>query len=244
MFARSQKQNSKTSYIALGVLICGLGLQVFLNNSLPHAVGKAAELPPPPSPTTLKLISFGEPHLAAQLMLLYLQASDTQPGTNLRYLDLDYQRVGSWLGTILAMDSVSQYPLLIASHLYAQVPNENKQRMMLDFIYREFLIDPNRRWPALAHASVIAKHRLKDLPLALKYANAIANNTTAKEVPSWAKQMPIFILEDMGELEAAKVLIGGLLESGKITDTHEINFLVKRLEALEHAEKSATPTRK
>ena len=41
---------------------------------------------------------------------------------------------------------------------------------MLEFVYREFLLDPNRRWPWLAHATVLAKHRLHDLPLALRYA--------------------------------------------------------------------------
>ena len=156
-------------------------------------------------------------------------------------MDLDYRRVSEWLEEILATDSSTQYPLMMASHLYAQVADQQKHRIMLDFIYRKFQDDPNRRWSALAHATIVAKHRLKDLPLALKYANAIANGTHSKDVPSWAKQMPIFILEDLGELEAAKVLIGGLLESGTITDSHEINFLMKEIEAIAHAEKSASP---
>ena len=45
--------------------------------------------------------------------------------------------------------------------------------------------------------------------------------------------MEIYVLEDMGEIESARILIGGLLESGAITDTHELMFLQQRLERLE-----------
>jgi hypothetical protein len=37
----------------------------------------------------------------------------------------------------------------------------------------------------------------------------------------------------MNELEAAKVLIAGLLESGQLTDPAELRFLKQRLEELE-----------
>jgi hypothetical protein len=95
------------------------------------------------------------------------------------------------------------------------------------------MLDPDRRWPWLANAALIAKHQLKDLPLARKYAQAIRLQATGQDVPDWAKQMEIFILQDMNELESAKVLIGGLLHSGQITDPNEIRFLQEKLDALE-----------
>ena len=45
--------------------------------------------------------------------------------------------------------------------------------------------------------------------------------------------MEIFILEDMNELEAARIMLGGLLESGAIHDPAEARFLQQRLEELE-----------
>jgi hypothetical protein len=45
--------------------------------------------------------------------------------------------------------------------------------------------------------------------------------------------MEIFILEDMNELEAAKIMIGSLLLSGKINDPAELRFLKGRLDELE-----------
>jgi hypothetical protein len=122
------------------------------------------------------------------------------------------------------------------------VPVEAKQRSMLEFVYREFLLDPNRRWPWLAHATVIAKHRLHDLPLALRYAQAIQRYATAADVPLWAKQMEAFILEDMNELEAARLIIGGYLRSGAVKDPAEVRFLDERLKDLE-ARANAAPNK-
>ncbi len=177
-------------------------------------------------------------------MTLYLQAFDNQSGISIPFLDLDYDRVETWLTRILELDPIGQYPLLMASHIYAQVPDTAKQRKMLDFVYQQFFKDPNRRWPWLAHAAIMAKHRLNDLPLALRYAQAIRQYATASDVPHWTSQMPIFILEDMGEVESAKILLGGLLVSGIITDPNEIHFLTERLQQLENEEKSSWAPKK
>ena len=153
--------------------------------------------------------------------MLYVQAFDYQAGTRVPYRNLDYEHLEAWLARILELDPAGQYPLMSASRLYAEVPDREKQRQMLEFVFREYLKDPNRRWPWLAHATVLAKHQLKDLPLARKYAVALERNTTTPEAPMWVRQMEPFILEDMNELEAARVLIGGLLASGQITDRRE-----------------------
>jgi hypothetical protein len=123
------------------------------------------------------------------------------------------------------------------------VPDSAKQRAMLDFVHRQFLEDPERRWRWLAHAALVARHRLNDRQLALTYARSIAEEADAPSVPSWARQMHIFLLADLGEHEAAKILLGGLLASGTVTDTHEQRFLLERLKALESVENSSLPTK-
>lgn len=175
----------------------------------------------------------GEPEALARLAMLYLQAYDLRGANRIPYQDLDYHRLVAWLRVILELDPRSEYPLFSAARVYAEVPDPTKIRTVLEFVYREYLKDPNRRWPWLAQAAMVAKHRLHDLPLALKYADAIDRHTTAPGVPVWAKQMRIFILEDMNELQAAKVILGGLLASGSIKDPAELRFLKHRLEALE-----------
>jgi hypothetical protein len=189
----------------------------------------------------LRAASLGEPIALSQLLVLNLQAFDNQPGVSIPFRALDYDAVEAWLAAALALDPAGQYPLMMAAHLYAQVPDEPKQRQMLEFIHRQFLLDPDRRWRWLAHAAIVAKHRLHDMPLALRYAEDIALN--AKAASNWARQMRIFILEDMGEAQAAAVLLGGLLASGEVTDSAEINFLTLRLRALKGDEKSSKASR-
>ena len=226
------------------LLLASLCLQLAWQGLQPRPVARAEALVFPPETPALKALSLGEPIALSQLMTLYLQAFDNQPGISIPFKDLDYERVEAWLSRILELDPVGQYPLLIASHLYAQVPDAQKQRRMLQFVYAQFFHDPNRRWPWLAHAAIMAKHRLDDLPLALKYAQAITAHASGPEVPHWATQMRIFLLEDMGEVESAKVLLGGLLVNGIITDPHEIHFLTERLQQLESAEKSSKTPKK
>jgi len=221
------------------ILIASLCLQLAWQSSRLRPGAYAEALVFPPDGKALQALSLGEPIALSQLMTLYLQAFDNQPGISIPFLDLDYDRVETWLARILELDPIGQYPLLMASHIYVQVPDTPKQRKMLEFVYQQFFKDPNRRWPWLAHAAIMAKHRLNDLPLALRYAQAVRQYATAPDVPHWASQMPIFILEDMGELESAKILLGGLLVSGVVTDPHEIHFLTERLQRLEGEEKSS-----
>jgi hypothetical protein len=214
-------------------LAATLALQIAWRAATPaHSLGES-DLPPPPGPQALRLASFGEPEAAARIAMLYLQAFDLGGANAIPYQKLDYRRLVGWLRSVLALDPRSEYPLFSAARVYAEVPDAERSRLMLEFIYEEYLRDPNRRWPWLAHAALLAKHRLKDLPLARRYAAAIDLHTTSPEVPLWAKQMEIFILEDMNELEAARIMLGGLLASGAVRDSDEARFLRQHLKELE-----------
>lgn len=230
---RDERPLSHVSAPVLALLAAGLALQLGLHATLPAPQAKAPDLLPAPSATLLRLASLGEPIALAKILMLQLQAFDYQSGSKVPYKDLDYARLEDWLARILELDPAGQYPLLAAARVYAEVPRVAKQRSMMDFVYRQYLLDPNRRWPWLAHAAFLAKHRLKDLPLALKYAAALQQYTTSKDVPVWVRTMEAFMREDMNELETARIMIGGLLASGKITDRGEAKFLEGRLQEIE-----------
>jgi hypothetical protein len=217
----------------LAVLALALAAQIVWQIASPHAPRAASDLPSPPAPGVLRLVSFGEPAAAARVAMLYVQSFDLRAGNDTPYRDLDYGRLIGWLRAVLATDPRSQYPLFAAARIYAENPDPRKARAALEFVYREFLRDPDRRWRWLAHAALLAKYRLKDLPLALRYATAVERLANAPDVPLWAKQMRLFILEDMNELQAAKVALGGLLASGQVKDPAELRFLRRRLEQLQ-----------
>ncbi len=215
-----------------GLLLSSLVLQIIWSSYLPPPQAKIEELAPPPRIEVLRVLSLGDRVASAKILMLWLQSFDNQKGQFLSYQQLNYTTLQQWLEQILLLDSRTQYPLLSAVHLYANIPDALKRKEMLNFTYEQFFLDPSRRWPWLAHATVLAKHRLKDLPLALKYAKAITDHATP-EMPRWAQEMQIFILEEMGELEQARLIIGGMLASGQLEDPNEVKFLNERLQELE-----------
>ena len=219
------------------ILTIALICQLYLSSSRPLASINIRALPEPPSQIESQLFGLGDSIATSKIFMLWLQAFDNQPGVSVPFKNLNYRRVIDWLERILALDPKGQYPLLAAGRIYGVVADDEKKRQMLEFISEQFSKDPNRRWPSMVHAIYVAKHRLKDYPLALKFAHAVAQQVTANDIPPWVKQMEIYVLEDMGEIESAKILIGGLLESGAITDAHEIQFLLGRLEKLEQENK-------
>ena len=242
MIARDERPLAAVPAMVFAMLITALGLQITWQAAQPRPVARAEALEAPPSVPVLRVASLGEPVALAQLMTLYLQAFDNQPGISIPFRELDYRRVIEWLETILALDPATQYPLLMATHLYGQVPDQARQRLMFDFVHTQFLRDPNHRWRWLANVTLACKHRLKDLPLALQYAREIAQ--LAPDAPPWARQLHIILLEDMGEVESAKIIIGGLLDGGQIKDPYELRFLIDRLRSLEEkAENSTSPSK-
>lgn len=228
----SAKRLTTVPLIFLLFFFLFLTLQILfeLNRHNIYAAGK--ELPPAPAKESLSLANFGEPIAAAKLMMLWLQAFDNQPGISIPFSKINYDRLQIWLERIISLDEKSQYPLLAASRIYTQVTDKNKLKKMLLFVARKFEEDPAARWPWMAHAAIVARHRLQDKQLSLKLANQISEKEDINVIPSWAKQMKIFLLENMGEHEAAAILLGGLIESDSVSDKHELQFLKEQLTRL------------
>ncbi|RZT10811.1 hypothetical protein SAMN05216319_0724 [Duganella sp. CF402] len=223
--------------VLLAVLLA-LMVQIGWQASRPPARARAQDLPPAPALATLRLAALGDPVALSKAAMLYVQGYDDQAGISIAWRDLDYSKVAAWLQRVLDLDPRGQYPLLAASEVYGAVTDPARARRMLDFVYANYLEDPDRRWPWLAHAALVARHRLHDLPLARRYAEAIRLHATGPGVPAWARELEIFIAEDMNERDAARALIGGLLRSGQITDPHELQFLSDRLDRLDRSDRS------
>jgi hypothetical protein len=212
-------------------LALAFAAQLLSHALAPAPLARAADLPEPPSPAAMTVAALGDRLPLAQAGTLRLQSFDSQPGISVPYAALDYPRVVRWLALLSDLDPDSQYPFLLASHVYASVPDPSRQRQVLAFVQQRFADDPDRRWRWLAHAAIIARHRLGDLPLAVRYAREITERATGPSVPSWARQMSVLLLADTGEVEAARILLGGLLEAGAVTDARELRFLAERLQA-------------
>ena len=89
--------------------------------------------------------------------------------------------------------------------------------------------DPQLHWRRLAEASVIAKHQLGNLPLALQMADKLSGQPASVEMPRWARDIQFILLGDMNEIETAITIIVALLQSDAVNDPDELYFLREKL---------------
>ena len=179
--------------------------------------------------STYRGISMGSDKLLGYLLAIRLQLHDNQMGRHFSYGRIDYHRLVDWLEQIRGLNPRSEYPMLLASRVYSQTQDKGRLRLMLDFIERTFEDDPQLHWRRLAEASVLAKHQLGDLNLALRFAEKLAQLPGSVIMPDWARDIRFLLLAEMNEFESAVAIIQALLQSGAIIDPDERRFLESKL---------------
>ena len=219
--------------LVLSVLIITVFLVINLwRDSAQYNTPKIMKLPDAPTESAIKFVAASDHAFSYRLLVFWLQQFDVQSGQYISYRDLDYQKLIDWLGVLNQLEASSQYPELLAARVYSKVADNSRVKLMLEYVYQRFKKDPVKNWRWLAEATITAQHKLKDQTLALKYATALAEEKS-EEIPMWAKDIRLIILENMGELEQVRLLIGGLIATKTVTDPHEIRFLdlmMKRIE--------------
>lgn len=216
--------------LAIAALLAAGALQFAVAHHRPPAPIAPSDLPAAPSAGWLRTWTSAEPHLAAALIAYGIQHFDDQPGAHRPFAALDYARLAAWLAHALMLDGGSDYTLLLAACVYAQVPDAARQRLMLRFVHESFHARPEQRWRWLAHAAIVARHRLHDDRLALAYAEDLARH--ALGAPAWARQMRIALLQELGERDEAIRLLSALLSGDTVSEAAERRFLMDRLREL------------
>jgi hypothetical protein len=174
-------------------------------------------------------LSMGSGQLLSYLLAIRLQLHDNQAGKHIRYSQLDYERLVNWLDQIYQLNTQSEYTMLLASRVYSQTRDKGRLRTILEYIDRTFMHDPQLHWRRLAEASVIAKHQLGNLPLALQMADKLSGQPASVEMPRWARDIQFILLGDMNEIETAITIIVALLQSDAVNDPDELYFLREKL---------------
>jgi hypothetical protein len=227
--AARPRSNTLALWLVLAAL---LGLQASLAIRQPRSWQTETSPGPLPAGRVAQLAGIAEPAATAYAMTLFLQTFDAQAGVSLKIRTLDFGAIRDWLARSSELYPRSAYPLLLAARVYAESAEPDQARALLELVEQRFSEAPNERWPWLAHAVFVARHVLHDLPLARRYARDLRERATGAQVPRWVGQAEIFLLADANELDAARALLGGLIESGRVTDAAERAFLLGRLNEL------------
>lgn len=190
----------RATWLAYGLVAAAIAAQVLVRALLPPPSIAAEPVPPAPASAWLRAASLGEPEVLSRMLMLHVQTFDQ--GHSWR--TLDYTALAAWLDRALDLDPRAQAPLLAAADVYGAVHDPARVRIMLDWIERRFSEDPTRRWPWLAHAALLARHRLHDPALALRYAQALRRHATGPQVPPWVRELEPVLAQD-SERDAAAV---------------------------------------
>jgi hypothetical protein len=231
-YLRKNRPTAPIPKRAASMLIAGFALQLMLTWNISNQQGLDSSPGKPPQQITTTVLSLGEAPLSAYAMNLYIQTFDSQAQKSLGIRTLDHSAIRQWLSQAIELNPKSSYSLLLASRVYASAANPSDARKTLELVHEHFLRSPKQNWPWLAHAVHVARYELGDIELAKRYARSIALHATSAEVPSWAKQLEIFMLEANNEIDAARHLLGRLINSGQIKDLAELQFLASRLKQL------------
>lgn len=204
-------------------LILIIGAIILWRGSDQYNRPNIVSLPSVPSVSAMNFMAASDSSFAYRILMFWLQQFDVQAGQYISYRDLDYENLTLWLNAINQLEPSSQYAMLLATRVYSRVADHERMKLMLEYVYREFIKNPDKNWRWLAEATITAQHKLKDQQLALKYATALAEQNS-EEIPYWAKDIRLIILENLGELEQVKLLVGGLIANKTVTDPNEIRF--------------------
>ncbi len=190
--------------------------------------------------TVARTVALGEPVWFSRVLSTWLQTFDYQSGISVSWQSLDYANLVGWLDLQLQLDPQNPFPLLAASHVYGAVTDRQKIRMMVDYVVLAFNRDPARNWRWMADAVIAARHRLGDTQLAEKLASNLDDRTKGIAIPSWARQMHIFLKADTEKRALAAALLTALIEGGEITRPEEIRFLRYRLQELHKSDEKSS----
>ena len=183
--------------------------------------------------TIYRGLAMGSEQLFGYLLAIRLQLHDNQVGQHFRYQLLDYELLVDWLDRISEVSEGTEYPMLLASRVYTATSDRAQLRRILAFIERRFDDDPQLHWRRLAEASLIARHKLDDLDMALGMARKLAQQPATVKMPQWARDFEFLLLAELNELESAIVMIQALLQSGSVRDADELHFLQTKLSEFE-----------
>jgi len=181
-------------------------------------------VPSPPPAALAPLLALGDDQLFYRGAAFGLQNMGDGGGRATPLAHYDYGRLEAWLRLLDELDPQADYAPTLAGYYFGQSPVPDDLRRIVAYLRTIGARDPARHWRWLAHAVYLARHRLHDVALALAVARHLAG-LAGTEAPLWVRQMPAFVLADVGEREAARDLLETILATDRNLSAGEIVFM-------------------
>ena len=178
----------------------------------------------PPGKAGFAAQSMGDLQFGFRMASLRLQHVGSLDGRIFPFRKIDYGRLSRWFALLDDVDPAPSIVPTMAAFLFVSTQNPSDTRYLVDYLEKHALRDPSIKWRWLAQAVHIAWYQLGDRPRALALAKELAGLPVA-DLPYWARQMPAFILLDMGEKQSARAILEAIAKTDKNLPDNERKWM-------------------
>lgn len=214
--------------LSLAALVGAFALQALFWLNTRALRPSFAVLPPVPTKEAVQALAFGDGQFLYRALGLNIQNAGDDGGRFTPLHSYDYRRLEGWFMVLDNLDPVSDFVPVVAGYYYSNTKKQDDVRHVVSYLRHHAMNDPARKWRWLAHAVYLARHRVKDQHLALEVANQLAG-LRVPGLPSWTRQMPAFILADLGDDEAARAVLMSIIATDPNLPVEERAFIADYL---------------
>lgn len=215
----------RTDKLTIAVLLFFLIGNIFFWQHSKHIQKTWPNVPNAPTKPVAQLTFLGNTELAYRVYATMLQNIGSVDGKDISLKKYDYSKLKKWFFLLHDLNAHSDVVPLLAAYYYGGISDVNKLSEVLDYLEVVGQNPEGEKWRWLGHAVYIARHIMKDNDRALELAYKLSENKSPK-LADWAKQMPVYILQDQGDTELAyKIMLNILISNVDTLHPNEIYFM-------------------
>jgi hypothetical protein len=203
------------------ILLCQLSFWFYTKHVKPEMI----IVPEVPSFTAVSILSLGDLQFYFRNLSFKIQNAGDSWGRFTALKEYNYAKLQEWFYLLDKLDSKSNFVPSLASYYYSQSQNVKDNIFIVKYLEDHALKDLRNKWWWMTQAVYIANHKLEDQKLALRLSYYLTTIPKDVNVPFWVRQMPAFIHEDLGEIDAAKRIIVDILTNFNKFTPGELNFM-------------------
>lgn len=208
------------------LLALALGANVAFWGGSRGLFAKWSGVPPVPSHTGAIMMTLGDAEFSYRMGALSLQMMGDGGGQQTPLKDYNFEKLSKWFWLLNGLDPASNAVPMIASDYFGGSGDKEDVRIVIDFLSTIGQNPVGNKWRWLFESIYLARHKLKDLDLALDLSYKLAHmKPIGDTLPIWARQMPAFVLRDDGDKEAAAAIVKQLLSSKQYFSEGDIKFM-------------------
>ena len=202
------KRNTRL-YLFLFVAVC-LNIGLWFHSSKIYV--RWGNVPPVPKINTLVMGFLGDSQFAFRASAIALQNYGSI-GQTQSLKDYNYETLGKWFDLLDQLDRKSNYVPYLAAYYYGAVQDPSKLGPVISYLEKVGMYPMPGRWRWLAQAAYLARHRMQDNDNALRIARKLGSIYKPGEMPNWTRNMESMLMADMGDKQAAYLLMLEILKN-------------------------------